>query len=129
MVGSTQQQRQLCDTTPSMKPITPCKVEHYYSLCRLARPGVPEPITADALLPDMDMIRQRQAAMLESGAAVDASNLATPPLCDCGRRAKRKVSRKPGPNLGRHFFSCAFAASSPMKCKFFQWDSGAQLDS
>ncbi len=51
----------------------------------------------------------------------------TPPLCSCGRRAKRLVASKPGPNQGRYFFSCSIrkmeaANQSKNGCSFFKWD-------
>ncbi|XP_013390057.1 ERI1 exoribonuclease 2 [Lingula anatina] len=52
---------------------------------------------------------------------------ATPPLCDCGRRSKRRVVQNPGPNEGRAFFACPLGrkSSGAVKegCKFFKWDS------
>lgn len=54
---------------------------------------------------------------------------ATPPLCKCGRRSKRHLVHKQGPNKGRWFFSCSTSSSnnlgkkSKQGCKFFQWDS------
>ncbi|PVD38258.1 hypothetical protein C0Q70_00869 [Pomacea canaliculata] len=48
----------------------------------------------------------------------------TPPLCHCGRRAKRRVVQNPGPNVGRWFFSCGKGTPSNCKkpgCSFFQW--------
>lgn len=47
----------------------------------------------------------------------------TPPLCNCGRRAKLLVASRPGPNQGRHFFSCPHGKSGTAKgCKFFKWE-------
>ncbi|XP_005106384.1 ERI1 exoribonuclease 2 isoform X2 [Aplysia californica] len=54
---------------------------------------------------------------------------ATPPLCTCGRRSKRRLVQKQGPNTGRWFFSCSmsFANSNcpgrKSGCKFFQWET------
>jgi len=55
---------------------------------------------------------------------------ATPPLCICGRRSKRRLVQKQGPNTGRWFFSCSTVSSNvpqgkPNKqgCKFFQWET------
>lgn len=47
----------------------------------------------------------------------------TPPLCKCGRRAKRQTVTTPGPNDGRHFFACPLgkACSSKGGCGFFMW--------
>ncbi|XP_071518273.1 ERI1 exoribonuclease 2-like isoform X3 [Panulirus ornatus] len=46
----------------------------------------------------------------------------TPPLCNCGRRAKLLITSKPGPNQGRHFFSCPLGKSESRKgCMFFKW--------
>lgn len=48
----------------------------------------------------------------------------TPPLCDCGRRAKLLLVSKPGPNQGRHFFSCPSGKSNLKRCcTFFKWEN------
>ena len=52
---------------------------------------------------------------------------ATPPLCRCGRRAKRRMAQTPGPNMGRWFFSCVKGApnsanSKTSGCGFFKWE-------
>ena len=49
----------------------------------------------------------------------------TPPMCTCGRRAKRKYVQNPGPNLGRTFFCCGATPGRSLKskgCNFFKWD-------
>ncbi|XP_042873643.1 ERI1 exoribonuclease 2-like [Penaeus japonicus] len=47
----------------------------------------------------------------------------TPPLCECGRRAKLLLVSKPGPNQGRHFFSCPNGKSNLKRCcTFFKWE-------
>lgn len=53
---------------------------------------------------------------------------ATPPLCPCGRRAKRRMAQNPGPNMGRWFFSCAKGsgnAAVKTGCGFFKWEVAA----
>ena len=52
----------------------------------------------------------------------------TPPMCRCGRRAKRLLVQNPGPNQGRFFFTCPLGKrdSNGMKksgCSFFKWES------
>jgi hypothetical protein len=55
---------------------------------------------------------------------------ATPPLCKCGRRAKRKMVQSPGPNLGRFFFSCAGIKTTDRNgCGFFLWEPSTQISS
>ncbi|XP_061191853.1 ERI1 exoribonuclease 2-like [Saccostrea echinata] len=52
---------------------------------------------------------------------------ATPPLCKCGRRSKRRMVQSPGPNLGRFFFSCAGVKTTDRNgCGFFQWEPSVQ---
>lgn len=52
---------------------------------------------------------------------------ATPPLCKCGRRSKRRMVQSPGPNLGRFFFSCSGGKTTDRNgCGFFQWESSTQ---
>ena len=58
----------------------------------------------------------------------------TPPLCNCGRRTRRRSVINPGPNQGRAFFTCSLnhgrsslsssADKSKAKsgCKFFRWE-------
>ena len=60
----------------------------------------------------------------------------TPPLCQCGRRTRRRCVVNPGPNQGRAFFTCSFnhgrsgLGSNVRKmksgggCKFFRWEVG-----
>ncbi len=56
----------------------------------------------------------------------------TPPMCNCGKRARLLTAQKPGPNQGRSFFSChdggGRSSGPPAKgCKFFQWeDAGSK---
>lgn len=44
----------------------------------------------------------------------------TPPLCACGKRAKRKLVTSPGPNQGKPFFSCPRGRESG--CQYFKWE-------
>ncbi|XP_052783983.1 ERI1 exoribonuclease 2-like isoform X2 [Mya arenaria] len=48
----------------------------------------------------------------------------TPPLCNCGRRSKRRMVQSPGQNMGRFFFSCSVrkGIGSTDGCKFFKWE-------
>ena len=58
----------------------------------------------------------------------------TPPLCQCGRRTRRRCVVNPGPNQGRAFFTCLFnngrsglgstvgKNKSEGGCKFFRWE-------
>ena len=45
----------------------------------------------------------------------------TPPLCNCGRRTKRKVVVSPGPNEGKPFYSCPLGRGPG--CGYFKWES------
>jgi len=46
----------------------------------------------------------------------------TPPLCVCGRRARRRQVTKPGPNTGRIFWSCPLKGGNTRAgCTFFVW--------
>ena len=45
----------------------------------------------------------------------------TPPLCNCGKRARRKVVTSPGPNQGKPFFSCSKGRVSG--CRYFKWET------
>ncbi|XP_067912574.1 ERI1 exoribonuclease 2 [Heterodontus francisci] len=49
----------------------------------------------------------------------------TPPLCGCGRRAKRLTVSKVGPNQGKAFYSCAVGkrnAENSKGCGYFKWE-------
>lgn len=48
----------------------------------------------------------------------------TPPLCGCGRRAKRKVVCSPGPNEGKPFYVCPNSRGNDRKrgCHYFKWE-------
>ena len=48
----------------------------------------------------------------------------TPPLCGCGRRARRRLATSPGPNQGRPFFSCPAGTG----CQYFRWESPPDSD-
>lgn len=49
----------------------------------------------------------------------------TPPLCGCGRRAKRKVVCSPGPNEGKPFYVCPCSRGNDRKqgCNYFKWEN------
>ena len=51
----------------------------------------------------------------------------TPPLCPCGRRAKRLYVQKHGPNHGRIFFTCTMKSINGKGCSFFQWDTSSDI--
>ena len=48
----------------------------------------------------------------------------TPPLCDCGKRAKRKTVSNAGPNEGKTFYACpnGKASDNSRGCGFFKWE-------
>ncbi len=48
----------------------------------------------------------------------------TPPICDCGRRTKRKLVAKAGPNEGKPFYVCPNSCGSNKSrgCGFFKWE-------
>ncbi|XP_078273602.1 ERI1 exoribonuclease 2 [Rhinoraja longicauda] len=49
----------------------------------------------------------------------------TPPLCGCGRRAKRLTVSKAGPNQGKVFYSCTkgrINADNSKGCGYFKWE-------
>ena len=47
----------------------------------------------------------------------------TPPLCNCGKRAKRKLVTSPGPNQGKPFFSCPGGRETG--CQYFRWETSS----
>ncbi|KAK7113563.1 ERI1 exoribonuclease 2-like [Littorina saxatilis] len=58
----------------------------------------------------------------------NSSMKATPPLCKCGRRAKRRMAQNPGPNMGRWFFSCVKGSGNSANssgCGFFKWETAS----
>jgi len=49
----------------------------------------------------------------------------TPPLCVCGRRARKRQVVKPGPNTDRIFWSCPLRGRNTRAgCSFFVWAGG-----
>nr|XP_009937539.1 PREDICTED: ERI1 exoribonuclease 2 [Opisthocomus hoazin] len=48
----------------------------------------------------------------------------TPPLCNCGRRAKKLYVSNAGPNHGKAFFSCPVGKHEGKKkgCGYFKWE-------
>ena len=71
-----------------------------------------------------------------SGLSCSSGGKATPPLCHCGRRSRRKAAVNPGPNQGRVFFTCpqnyrqiSYTPVSRLQqqkrfgCEFFCWAS------
>ena len=54
----------------------------------------------------------------------------TPPLCNCGRRTKRRTVMNTGPNQGRIFYTCSMkqpnsnikGPGAKLGCNFFQWE-------
>uniref|UniRef100_A0A8C2YG00 GRF-type domain-containing protein n=2 Tax=Coturnix japonica TaxID=93934 RepID=A0A8C2YG00_COTJA len=49
----------------------------------------------------------------------------TPPLCNCGRRAKRLYVSNAGPNHGKAFFCCPVGRreGSKKSCGYFKWEN------
>uniref|UniRef100_U3J7Q5 ERI1 exoribonuclease 2 n=1 Tax=Anas platyrhynchos platyrhynchos TaxID=8840 RepID=U3J7Q5_ANAPP len=49
----------------------------------------------------------------------------TPPLCNCGRRAKRLYVSNAGPNHGKAFFCCPVGKHNSNKkgCGYFKWEN------
>ncbi|XP_033119269.1 uncharacterized protein LOC117118712 [Anneissia japonica] len=51
----------------------------------------------------------------------------TPPMCRCGRRTRRKIASRPGPDQNRPFFVCPKSNGCQVKeqrgCGYFQWES------
>ena len=48
----------------------------------------------------------------------------TPPLCNCGKRTKRRRVSNPGPNEGKTFYACPNGKASDKSrgCGFFKWE-------
>lgn len=51
----------------------------------------------------------------------------TPPLCNCGKRAKRKLVTSPGPNEGKPFYVCPRGRGSD--CGYFRWECASPYGS
>ena len=50
----------------------------------------------------------------------------TPPLCNCGKRARRKMVTGPGPNQGKPFFSCPGGRETG--CQYFRWENTSPFE-
>jgi hypothetical protein len=66
----------------------------------------------------------RQTPRSSGGGVTPSLMKQTPPLCDCGCRAKRKIVQSPGPNMGRWFFCCG-SSRAKSNCNFFKWEQPA----
>lgn len=57
----------------------------------------------------------------------------TPPMCQCGRRSKRRIVQNPGPNFGRFFFTCGKKQNKcndeNKGCNFFKWEESGKKPS
>ena len=51
----------------------------------------------------------------------------TPPLCNCGKRARRKLVTSPGPNEGKPFYVCPRGRGSD--CGYFRWECASPYGS
>uniref|UniRef100_A0A5F8H1D6 ERI1 exoribonuclease 2 n=1 Tax=Monodelphis domestica TaxID=13616 RepID=A0A5F8H1D6_MONDO len=54
----------------------------------------------------------------------------TPPLCNCGRRSKRLIVSKNGPNHGKAFYSCPVGKyqKNRKNCGYFKWEQTLQKE-
>ncbi|XP_074137061.1 ERI1 exoribonuclease 2 isoform X5 [Sminthopsis crassicaudata] len=54
----------------------------------------------------------------------------TPPLCNCGRRAKRLLVSNNGPNHGKAFYSCPVGKyqKNRKNCGYFKWEQTLQKE-
>lgn len=53
----------------------------------------------------------------------------TPPLCECGKRCKRKRVINPGPNIDRIFYACSmhtYGSDKKDGCNFFKWENNSR---
>lgn len=59
-----------------------------------------------------------------SGELLSSGGKVTPPLCNCGKRTKRRAVSNPGPNEGRTFYACpnGKASDKTRGCGFFKWE-------
>ena len=59
-----------------------------------------------------------------SGELLSSGGKVTPPLCNCGKRTKRRTASNPGPNEGRTFYACPNGKASDKSrgCGFFKWE-------
>lgn len=70
------------------------------------------------------MMFRTPAANPSPAAPLSSSMRKTPPMCECGCRAKRKSVQSPGPNFGKSFFCCrGRQRGSRPGCKFFRWEA------
>ena len=68
--------------------------------------------------------RPMNSTNFDSSPLVSSGGKITPPLCGCGKRAKRKVVCTPGPAEGKPFYVCPNSRGSNHKlgCDYFKWE-------
>lgn len=59
-----------------------------------------------------------------AGGVLLSGGKVTPPLCECGKRTKRRTVSNPGPNEGKTFYACPNGKASDKShgCGFFKWE-------
>ncbi|XP_014746615.1 PREDICTED: ERI1 exoribonuclease 2 [Sturnus vulgaris] len=75
-------------------------------------------------LPKVSPAVLKSAVNLNESVRAMRSGKSTPPLCNCGRRAKKLSVSNAGPNQGRAFFCCPVGKQGGDKksCGYFKWE-------
>ncbi|XP_041474047.1 ERI1 exoribonuclease 2-like [Lytechinus variegatus] len=106
-------------------------IKKYGKLGEKTSPGVQFKTPVSTKTPATDDMKTPSGGSFKPGVCMAK---VTPPMCKCGRRSKRRVAARPGPNQGRAFYSCPGlrrgsggglkdTTNSKMGCGFFSWES------
>ncbi|KAG2448643.1 hypothetical protein HYH02_006530 [Chlamydomonas schloesseri] len=128
--GSASGRGKGCGLKQTVLSITPRKQEPSQPLSSSASPAADSAAAGDELC---------DGGALAALAAVLPSAATAPPLydsagrwlgrCRCGVAARSRTVKKPGPNLGRHFYSCGrwTLTDRSRQCNFFAFADSLQL--
>lgn len=111
--------------TPSTMPLNTPSTKHLSTPLDTSKFRTP---SARPLKPPTDIPGYKTPSNTTFQSSTNPSSMkGTPPLCNCGKRSKRRMVQTPGPNLGQFFFTCgsSYYNSTDRKnaCGFFKWET------
>lgn len=111
--------------TPSTRPLNTPSTKHLST--PVDTPKFKTPSAKPLMITPSDMPGYKTPSFTTFKSSTNPSSMKeTPPLCNCGKRSKRRMVQTPGPNLGRFFFSCGSSYYNTTErknaCGFFKWE-------